>query len=87
MSRSYKKFPGYTDSGNHKRFYKKYSNKRTRKNWELDSGGAYKKNHLSYDICDWKNIYFNESDYRYQDWRTGEYITIPMNERYKMRMK
>lgn len=87
MSRSYKKVPGYTDGGKARKFFKRCSNKRARKNWNLDSGGSHKKDGFTYDICDWKSIYFHESDYRYRDWRTGEYKTIPQNERYKMRMK
>ncbi len=89
MSRSYKKNPGYTDNGpKRKKFFKRYSNKITRKNWDLPlKGNHHKRNGISYDIVDWRFIYFRESDYRYRNWRTGDYTVIPENERYKMRMK
>lgn len=89
MSRSFKKYPGFTDDGpKRKRFYKRYSNKIARKNWNLPlKGNGHKKNGLSYDIVDWKFIYFRESDYEHYSWRTGKLEVVPKNERYKMRMK
>lgn len=89
MSRSYKKNPGYTDDGpKRKKFYKRYSNKKTRKNWNLPlKGNSHKKNGLSYDIVDWRFIYFRESDYIHYNPYTLETTVVPKNERYKMRMK
>ena len=89
MSRSYKKNPGYTDGEpSRKRFFKRLSNKKTRKNWNLSNkGNAYKKNGVSYNIVDYKHIYHKESDYEYYNHKTGEFSTIPKNERYKSRGK
>ena len=84
MSRSYKKTPGYVHKD---KYYKRLSNKRTRKNWNLSSGCSYKKNGLMYDISDYKWLYHKESDYWYNDWRTGYYNMIPYNKRYKLRIK
>jgi len=62
MSRSYKKTPGFTDYSKRKRFYKRYSCKLNRKDWTLPSGNAYKKNGLSWSICDWKFLFHTQSE-------------------------
>jgi len=53
MSRTYRKVVNYTDQGRHSQYYKRLSNKKSRKR-ELPDGNFYKKNFLTYDICDYK---------------------------------
>ena len=52
MSRSFKHSPVAKLKNN--QHYKRLSNKRTRINNELSNRNAYKKNHLTWDICDYK---------------------------------
>ncbi len=57
MSRS-KRAPVWTDSvhgSRRRRFFKRLSNKRARK-MRLQNGKWYRKNGLSYDICDYKSF-------------------------------
>ncbi len=65
MSRSFKKVPGYTDGGKARKFFKRCSNKRARKNWDLSNGGSHKKDGYTYDICDWKYLCYKPSDFDY----------------------
>lgn len=54
MSRSYKKNPGFRDrSRNGTKKDKRFANKTVRHNWDIDSGGAYKKAYCSYNIHDY----------------------------------
>ena len=55
MSRSFKKTPGFCDRNP---FNKRQANKRVRKDWMIASGGAYRKCFESWDICDYKFLYF-----------------------------
>jgi len=60
MSRSFKKVVGYKDNNN--KVYKKHSNKVARKDMELQDGMQYKRNDLSWDICDWKIMLHTDTD-------------------------
>lgn len=62
MSRSRKKCPGFKASGPFVRFYKRFSNKITRRNWKLPDGNAYRRNGLSYEIHDWNFRYYSERE-------------------------
>ena len=72
MSRSYRS-PWVTDGQrSHGRGYKRkhprylmkrWSNRETRKNWDLLDGMAYKRNGYSWNICDWK-FYCSKYDER-----------------------
>lgn len=62
MSRSFKKVFGYKDRCP---IMKRYANKRVRQNKEFSVGGrAYKKLSCSYDICDYKFLYFSYNELR-----------------------
>lgn len=76
MSRSFKKHPGWTDNSDAKTD-KRLANKRVRKHLDIPSGNAYKKLYETWDIHDWKYIYFSEKDLQ-EDYG---------NESYKARMK
>jgi len=55
MSRSYKA-PWFTDSTHgslRRKYFKRYSNKRARKR-KLPNGNKYRRNGLTYDICDYR---------------------------------
>lgn len=63
MSRSYKKTAGYCDRNP---FMKSYANRVVRRkptNYTIANGSAYRKEMCSYDICDWKSLYFG-SDFQ-----------------------
>jgi len=57
MSRSYKKTPGFCDRSP---FNKKQANKKVRKTKIVPNGKAYKKLYESYNICDFKCLYFSD---------------------------
>ena len=59
MSRSRKKTWGWTDhqTPNAKQ-QKRFANKRVRRTGDTPNGGAYKKPYCSYNICDYKFLYF-----------------------------
>lgn len=60
MSRSYKKNPGFKDrSRNGTKIDKRFASKAVRHNWNIDSGGAYKKVYCSYDIHDYNFRYYS----------------------------
>lgn len=63
MSRTYRKVLCYTDQGKHSQYFKRLSNKRARRNEDLPDGTAYKKYGLTYDICDYKFIYYTYSEW------------------------
>jgi hypothetical protein len=64
MSRSHKKCPGFKDYGKFTRFYKRLSNRKARKNWELPNGNKYKRNGLSWSIHDWNWRYYSKREVR-----------------------
>ena len=51
MSRSFRKHP--MAKGPTSRFWKKESNRKTRLAEDVSNGSSYKKNHLTWNICDW----------------------------------
>jgi hypothetical protein len=71
MSRSRKKVPGWTMKT---RGMKKFANKRVRRTWDIPDGMAYKKLFCSYEICDWKWLYWNNdeisNDYPGEEYRS-----------------
>ena len=61
MSRSYKRYPGYSDSNP---FMKRYANRRLRRlpvDVEIAGGCSYRKHTCSYDICDWRWFEYTET--------------------------
>lgn len=100
MSRSYKKTLGYCDRNP---WAKRQANKKVRRTWDIDSGGAYKKLYDSYAICDYKFLYYSEQEYIQQTiellvcigfarrhWTPEEVqhgIEKELKEIYKIRMK
>ena len=60
MSRSQKKTWGWTDhqTPNSSR-QKRFANKKVRRTRDIPNGGAHKKLYCSYDICDYKFLYFS----------------------------
>lgn len=60
MSRSFKKFPGFTDNTN--KFAKRQANKKIRRDWNVSDGGNFKKKFESYNIKDWKSIFFDDKE-------------------------
>ena len=65
MSRSRKKTWGWTDhkTPNSKQ-QKRAANKTVRRSWDIPNGCAYKKLYCSYDICDYKFLYFSMIEVR-----------------------
>jgi hypothetical protein len=60
MSRSRKKVWGWTDHRSpHSRIAKRFANKKVRHAGGIPNGGAYKKLFCSWDICDYKFLYFH----------------------------
>jgi hypothetical protein len=58
MSRSFKKVPGFIDEPSRKD--KRFANKKVRKNWNISDGCNYKKLYESYNIRDWKSVFFTD---------------------------
>jgi hypothetical protein len=56
MSRSFKKTPGFCDRNP---CNKRRANKRVRRDWTLASGGAYCKCFESWNICDYRFLFFS----------------------------
>jgi hypothetical protein len=70
MSRSYKKFPGYTDHHTpHSRWAKRQASKAVRRTFDLSDGRSYKKVYPSYDICDYKFIWWSKKEV--EEWYDG----------------
>jgi hypothetical protein len=65
MSRSYKHIPGYTcDYGTKQRqLEKERASRRVRRSADVINGMMYKKLYDSWDICDYKLLFFNKQDY------------------------
>ncbi len=71
MSRSFKKTPGFCDRNP---FNKRQANKRVRKDWTIDSGGAYRRCFESWDICDFRFLYFSKANlefYEDEPWKAS----------------
>jgi len=67
VARSYR-YPIYTDIGNHRKFYKRLSNKEIRKYLNkltkgFKSSKLFKQIEETYNICDYKFKPLNEKDY------------------------
>jgi hypothetical protein len=80
MSRSIKKTPSHTCGYGSKsrRYFKRCSSKRTRKDYNVIDGSMYKKNDYSWSICDYKTIYFRRIDWmwmhRWYDYNTSSLL-------------
>ena len=61
MSRSMKKVGGWADKDS---CFKKHANKVVRQKEDIPNGMAYKKIVQSYDICDYKELYFSMNEYK-----------------------
>lgn len=65
MSRSVKKTPSFTNSGsNGRRFAKREANAKVRNTPDIPDGCTYRKVYCSYNICDYRSIYYTEAGYR-----------------------
>jgi hypothetical protein len=62
MSRSYQKTAGWTDKWRTKNFIKRYANKKVRKTKDIPNGKAFKKLYESYDICDYKFLFYSKKE-------------------------
>ena len=59
MSRSQNKVWGWTDNQtNRRKFEKRFANKKVRRTKKIQDGGSFKKVYCSYNICDYKFLYF-----------------------------
>lgn len=61
MSRSFKKYFGFTEKSSKKD--KRLASKKVRKDWRIGNGTNYKKVYNSCNIKDWRFIMFNTSDF------------------------
>lgn len=88
MSRSRRKTLGYNDRNPEmKRLFNRSVRRKLNQHhdFEIADGGAYKKMNESYDICDWKCLYFSKSEWDFQHGRDEpEFWFIPM---YQAQMK
>ena len=63
MSRSYRRVAGWTDHVTpHSKFAKKQANRKVRRTEGVQSGGGYKKVYESYEISDYKFLYFSDEE-------------------------
>lgn len=84
MSKTFRKFPVAKDYSRHKTsFMKRYANKTVRKDWRVSNGRNFKKFFGSWDICDYKFVYYDDDGYF--DYR-GRYI-VDFGHRYESRSK
>lgn len=82
MSRSYKKNPGFTDGGSkHCKWAKRQANKKVRKQSleKIQNGKWYKKLYCSWNIHDWKWIYFSHYElydriFGYDEEKTNRFL-------------
>jgi hypothetical protein len=84
MSRSYKRTPGYTCGygGMYRRFAKRLANKRVRKNNDISNGSSFRKLYESWDICDYRFLYFSRREIEKSIWRlanSGKGISLTNN--------
>ena len=65
MSRSYKSVPGYTCSygSPERKFEKTRASRKVRRTKDIVNGMMYKKLHNSWNICDYKFLFFNKRDW------------------------
>ena len=81
MSRSKKKTWGWTDHHTpNSRHQKRFANKKVRRTENIPNGGAYKKLYCSYDICDYKFLYFSRVE-------VCEYLELFDGKIYKLYQK
>ena len=74
MSRSYKKTAGWTDHGSPwSKYAKRFANRVVRNSKDVPSGGAYKKLYCSWNICDYKFLYFSRNEVQRNAERVGYY--------------
>lgn len=59
MSRSRKKVWGWCDKS---KGMKRFANKAVRNTQNLGNGSCFKRCFCSYDICDWKFLYFSDTE-------------------------
>lgn len=84
MSKTFRKFPVAKDYSRYKTSYmKRVANKKVRKDWNIPDGGSFKKVFCSYDIVDYKFVYYDDEGYL--DYR-GNYI-VDFGHRYESRSK
>ena len=62
MSRSYKKFPGFSDGDSCKKFPKRWAARKVRHSKNIPNGGAYRRLYNSWDICDYNCRYYSIAD-------------------------
>ena len=82
MARSFKKTPGYTNSGSRgRKFAKRWANRKVRQiKGDLPNGGSYRKVYDSWNICDFKTIYYTPVMYRdyvnklWRDYKKGDWL-------------
>lgn len=83
MSKTFRKFPVAKDySRNKTSFMKRYANKTVRKDWRVGNGRNFKKCFGSWDICDYKFVYYDESYFDYM----GNHV-LNFGYRYEPRSK
>ena len=84
MSKTFRKFPSVKDYSRHKTaFMKRRASKAVRKDWRVGNGRNFKKFFGSYDIVDYKFVYYNDDGYF--DYR-GRYI-VDFGYKYESRSK
>jgi len=84
MSKTFRKYPSAKDYSRHRTSYmKRVANKKVRKSWNIPSGRSFKKVFCSWDIVDYKFVYYNDSGYL--DY-CGGYVT-DFGYRYESRSK
>ena len=62
MSRSFKKIPGWTSYRKVRRYVKRLASKKVRKKHGIFNGSSFKKIFNSYDLCDYKSLYFTKRE-------------------------
>ena len=62
MSRSKKKVPGFTDKDRNTYRDKRFANKKVRNTNNIPDGKYYKKLYCSWNIRDWKWLYWNPKE-------------------------
>jgi hypothetical protein len=64
MSKTFRKFPAAKDySRNRTAFMKRLASKKVRKDWRVGDGRNFKKFFGSWDIVDYKFVYYNDESY------------------------
>ena len=63
MCRSFKKVAGWTDHKSpYSKIEKRFANKKVRKSKNIPNGRSYKKVYESWNICDFKFLYFSKNE-------------------------